>query len=118
MEVIMRQTLPVTLILLLSLPTTSASEENRGRAQAVDVLLKQLADNDPDKVCAAARALGRLGPAAKVAAPALTGRLKDRDSRVRLSAAEALWRLHHQAGNLVPVWSELLGAGNADVRAA
>src|SRR5207244_4090177 len=80
-------------------------------------LLKQLRDKDPEKVCAAARALGKRGPA-KDAAPALKELLKHRNGRVKWTAAEALWLLEHKAAELVPVYMELLTASEADVRAA
>src|SRR5262249_14367093 len=44
--------------------------------------------------------------------------LKNRNGRVKWTAAEALWRLEHQATDLVPVYAELLTAADPDVRAA
>src|SRR5262249_38091841 len=44
--------------------------------------------------------------------------LKNANSRVKWTAAEALWRLEHKATDLMPVYAELLTATDADVRAA
>lgn len=50
---------------------------------------------DKDKVArrVAAKALGKIGPAAKAAVPALTEALKDKDEDVRREAAKALKKL-------------------------
>jgi HEAT repeat protein len=50
----------------------------------------------------AAEALGRLGPKAKEAVPALTAALDDESASVRLLATEALGRLGPVAGSAVP----------------
>src|SRR5439155_15455206 len=89
----------------------------RPREQSAGDLIKQLRDRDPEKVCTAAKALGKLG-SAKDAVPALREVLKSRNGRVKWNAAEALWLLEHKASELVPVYAELLTATDANVRAA
>src|SRR4051794_27862964 len=102
MEVVMRRVCQVLLFFAFShFGTPLLGEEPRAREQSVADLLKQLGDEDPEKVCAAARALGKLGTA-KDAAPALKELLKSRNGRVKWAAAEALWRLEHKAAELVP----------------
>jgi HEAT repeat protein len=118
MEVVMRWILPVAYFLAFSFSHSLAADERLAREQSAEALIKQLQDKDPEKVCAAAKALRKLGSAAKDASPALKELLKDRNEGVRLNAAEALWVMHHQTNELLPVYSELLGAANADVRAA
>jgi HEAT repeat protein len=119
MEVIMWRPLPVRCILACCFVTlSSAAEEPSLKEQSVQALIEQLRDKDAEKVCAAAKALGKFGPAAKDATPVLKEMLKDRNGSIRWSAAEALWRLHHQPGELEPVYAELLTAANPEVRAA
>src|SRR5262249_8918017 len=71
-------------------------------------LCATLRDKDVDLRAAAARCLGRLGPAARqivvgdggvevaVIVPALLRALGDRDSSVRIQAALALWKVGHR----------------------
>jgi HEAT repeat protein len=75
-DVQVRQAAAEALLLLGPLPTD---------LPPLSALLKEPVGRE-----AAARALGRLGPAAKEAVPRLTDLLDDRDSRVRIAAAEAL----------------------------
>src|SRR5262245_16717215 len=118
MEVVMRQAFPVVFFFaFIHFGSSLVADESPGTKQPVNDLIKQLRDTDPAKVCAAARALGNHGPA-KVAAPALKDLLSNPNGRVRWTAAEALWRLEHNATDLVPVYAELLTATDADVRAA
>ncbi|MEU8762998.1 PBS lyase [Streptomyces sp. NPDC048659] len=60
--------------------------------------------------CAAARALGAIGPAAASAAPALRAGLGSRDLWVRVRSAAALWRVSGEAESVLPVllaaWEE------------
>ncbi|MFJ9806825.1 PBS lyase [Streptomyces sp. NPDC101158] len=60
--------------------------------------------------CAAAQALGAIGPAAAEAAPALRAGLGARDLWVRVRSAAALWRVAGDAGPVLPVllaaWEE------------
>jgi HEAT repeat protein len=114
----MRQGFAVVLVFAFILVGTSlAGEERRGSTPPVSDLIKQLGDSQPDRVCAAARALGKQATA-KEAAPALRELLKNSSGRVKWTAAEALWRLEHRAADLVSVYAELLTATDADVRAA
>ncbi|MEU6946221.1 PBS lyase [Streptomyces sp. NPDC046316] len=63
----------------------------------------------PDR-CAAARALGAIGPAAASSAPALFPGLAARDLWVRVRSAAALWRVSGDAESALPVllaaWEE------------
>ncbi|MFJ9825679.1 PBS lyase [Streptomyces sp. NPDC101160] len=60
--------------------------------------------------CAAAQALGAIGPAAAEAAPALRAGLGARDLWVRVRSAAALWRVSGEARTVLPVllaaWEE------------
>ncbi|MFF3602120.1 PBS lyase [Streptomyces sp. NPDC002463] len=60
--------------------------------------------------CAAAQALGEIGPAAAAAAPALRPGLASRDLWVRVRSAAALWRVSGDASVALPVllaaWEE------------
>ncbi|MEV4424601.1 PBS lyase [Streptomyces sp. R-07] len=60
--------------------------------------------------CAAAQALGEIGPAAAAAAPALRPGLASRDLWVRVRSAAALWRVSGEASASLPVllaaWEE------------
>ncbi|MFD3725682.1 PBS lyase [Streptomyces sp. NPDC058671] len=60
--------------------------------------------------CAAAQALGEIGPAAGAAAPALLPGLASRDLWVRVRSAAALWRVSGDAATALPVllaaWEE------------
>ncbi|MEU2115804.1 PBS lyase [Streptomyces sp. NPDC016459] len=60
--------------------------------------------------CAAAQALGEIGPAAAAAAPALLPGLASRDLWVRVRSAAALWRVSGDAATALPVllaaWEE------------
>ncbi len=114
----MKRVFPVLSLFAFSYFGTSlVGDEPRATKQSAGDLIEQLGDKDPAKVCAAAKALGKLGPA-RDAAPALKLLLKNRNGRVKWTAAEALWRLEHKATDLVPVYAELLTATDADVRAA
>ncbi|MFF8608460.1 HEAT repeat domain-containing protein [Streptomyces sp. NPDC015346] len=65
--------------------------------------------SDPDW-CAAAVALGEIGPAAARSAPALRPGLAARDLWVRVRSASALWRVSGDVGSTLPVlvsaWEE------------
>ena len=58
--------------------------------QSVPLLIKGLADAEPRVRMQAAVSLGRLGPLAKDAAPALKTILHDQDAMVRIAAEKAL----------------------------
>jgi HEAT repeat protein len=72
-----------------SYPTTLKKLVEFG-SQAVPALIEALEDRDDHLRCAAAKALGEIGPEAKLAIPALIKALEDENFHVRLDAAEAL----------------------------
>ncbi|MFE0774434.1 HEAT repeat domain-containing protein [Streptomyces sp. NPDC058861] len=86
-----------------------AAEE--GTAEVLAVLERWLRQDLPgaDR-CAAAQALGEIGPAAAAAAPALRPALASRDPWVRVRAAAALWRVTGETEEALPVllaaWEE------------
>jgi HEAT repeats len=63
------------------------------RAPAVPLLERSLADKNAEVRCAAAWALGNIGPDARHAVPGLRGLLEDEDWYVREAAAEALKKI-------------------------
>ena len=111
------------------------SVEFQESALAIRAVIPRLLDADPEVRAAAAKALGTLGGAAvkigssgyeaRAAVSSLTESLKDREAASRIEAATALGTI---AGcdpgrviDLKPLYSalmELLGDGNAEVRAA
>ncbi len=54
------------------------------------------------------QALGQIGPAAKAALPALHRLLTDEDSRVRVEAAGAIWKIEKEAKDVLPVLESAL----------
>jgi HEAT repeat protein len=117
MEVIMKQITQFLLCVVFGQPpVVLMADETPAKEQSASELIRKLQENNPDKVCAAARALGRRKSPDTV--PALKELLKRRsNSRIRWTAAEVLWRLEHRATDLVPVYMELL-TSNHDIRAA
>ena len=114
----MKQVVPVLLLFTFSsFGTSLAAEKPHAEEQSVSDLIGQLRDKNPETVCAAAKTLGKLKPT-KDAVTALKDVLKSRNSRVKWSVVEALWRLEHNATDLLPVYAELLTAFDPDVRAA
>ncbi|MFH9086556.1 HEAT repeat domain-containing protein [Streptomyces sp. NPDC017673] len=86
-----------------------------GDATAVlPVLRRELARDDPDARRAAARQLGRLGPAARPALPELRGLARWGPARERIPAACALWRITGDPGPVRPVFRSVW---TADARA-
>ncbi|WP_030651113.1 MULTISPECIES: PBS lyase [Streptomyces] len=76
-----------------------------GDATAVlPVLLRELGRDDPDARRAAARQLGRLGPAARPALPGLRRLARSGPVRERIPAACALWRVTGDAEPVRPVF--------------
>jgi hypothetical protein len=73
---------------------------------AISVLVRVLWEEGPARV-KAAEVLGRMGPAARSAVPALTNLLKGSDTEARIQAAQALWRIDRRVDEAVPV---LVGA--------
>ena len=63
---------------------------------AVSTLIDALKNESPPARRAAARALGRLGPAAKAAESALIGALRDSEQQVRQTAARAPGKIREQ----------------------
>ncbi|MEV5171171.1 HEAT repeat domain-containing protein [Streptomyces flaveolus] len=85
-----------------------------GDATAVlPVLLRELGRDDPGARRAAARQLGRLGPAARPALPGLRRLARSGPVRERIPAACALWRV---AGDAEPVRPVFRSAWTADPR--
>ena len=80
--------------------------------------IKALQDKDPDVRCTAATVLGKYGPEAKEAVPALTAALKDEDKHVREAVAYALGRIGPDARDAIPSLKETLKDKNAPVRQA
>jgi HEAT repeat protein len=79
--------------------------------EAVPALLPQLDDPGEYTRTRAARALGRIGPAARDAVPALRKRLANEWNRVRLWAAYALIRITGDPKPYLPVLLELWDEG-------
>jgi len=94
---------------------------------AVLTLCATLRDKDADLRAAAARCLGRLGPAARqivvgdgevevaVAVPALLRALGDRDGDVRVQAALALWKVGHRTEALLTLLVRALSVPGDEV---
>jgi hypothetical protein len=72
---------------------TGAPEPTRARDAFVEALAKALSDADFQVRRDAAHVLGKLGPKAKAAEPALRKALKDEEAAVREAAAQALKRI-------------------------
>jgi HEAT repeat protein len=72
-----------------------------GDLAAVSTLTRALGDDGPARV-KAAEALGRIGPRAKSAVPALTDLVKGPDPEARIQGALALWRIDGRA-EAIPV---------------
>jgi HEAT repeat protein/lysophospholipase L1-like esterase len=83
---------------------------------AVTALCDALRDPAGDMRWQAARALGRIGPAAHPCAPSLLKALKDASSDVRMAALRALPRLGVPPDQLRPAVEELRSDPNAEVR--
>ena len=66
--------------------------------RAIGPLVEALADDDGGVRCAAAEALGNMGPAAREAVPVLEKLLRDKDPGIRQAAAEALKRIREEQG--------------------
>ncbi|WP_369387624.1 HEAT repeat domain-containing protein [Streptomyces sp. CG1] len=68
------------------------------------VLLRELTRGDPANRWPAARQLGRLGPAARAALPALRRTPRSWPARERVAAACALWRIEADPEPVLPVF--------------
>jgi HEAT repeat protein len=69
---------------------------------AISALVRALADDGVARV-KAAEVLGRMGPPAKSAVPALTDLLRESDPEACVQAALALWRIDRRTEETVPV---------------
>lgn len=70
--------------------------------QVVPALVKALGEGPPTRNYAAT-ALGNFGPGAKAALPELHKALEDKDSHMRVAAAEAIWKVSQQSKEALPV---------------
>src|SRR5260370_37086027 len=79
--------------------------------------LKALTHPNPVVRYNSAALLGRLGPVAKFAIPALHEALRDKDVSVRVKVAEALWKIEHPPAKLLlPVLARALRDKEAAAR--
>ena len=83
--------------------TASASIKN-----AVSTLIQVLRSENPEARMSAARALGGMGTQAKMAEPALTVALYDKEARVRYTAATAIANLGGDTKAALPLLQEAL----------
>jgi HEAT repeat protein len=90
-----------------------AKSSGSGAEEAVPALIEALKSEDPAIRESAILILGKLGPAAKGAVPALGNLLDDPDSNLRNKAAEALGKIGKAA---VPVLAKALKSNNDQVR--
>ncbi|OLE42490.1 MAG: hypothetical protein AUI36_24230 [Cyanobacteria bacterium 13_1_40CM_2_61_4] len=74
-----------------------------GAANAVPILMRDLDGTKASQVAMATEALGNIGEPARPALPQIKALLSDEDSRVRLRAAHALWKLDKDRGAVMPV---------------
>lgn len=82
----------------------------------VHILIRQLQSRDAVVRISVADALGRIGPEAKEAAPALIAALKDQDAFIRNSAAEALGEIGPGTKEAAPALIGALKDRDAGVR--
>jgi HEAT repeat protein len=82
----------------------------------ISPLVRALEEPDVEVRRAAAEWLGEIGPEAREAVPSLTKLLKDRDVRVRLRSAAALWNID-RGGDLLAVMRAGLQDDNPAIRA-
>lgn len=90
---------------------------DEARDAQIRKLIGQLKDKDASIRATAADILGRTGPEAKSAVPALIDLLKDKDAKVRAAAAESLGGIGPDAKSAVPELIKLLKDKDASVRA-
>jgi len=88
----------LVLLLLISLPASAMSRPSRKRSEQgpedyVSALIRALQQEDYTVRRDAARALGRIGPLARKALPALCCATHDRVDCVRSTAQEAMYRI-------------------------
>jgi hypothetical protein len=85
-----------------TLQETAADSLARIGEPAVPALIVSLSAEDKTVRLNAARALARIGPAAKLAVPGLAKALNDPDPPVRMAAARALGQIGAQASPAIP----------------
>jgi HEAT repeat protein len=91
--------------------------------EALVTVLLQLMDGAEDPALwngstlrhGAIRCLGRIGPAAKTAAPALRLALEDDRPHIRIDAACSLWSVEQNAEEALPIFVELLESADRSV---
>ncbi len=113
------QMAPFCLILQVAVFHPDLVVAQEGISSRVPTLIEALKDPDSDVGYGAAQALGRIGPEAKAAVPALIKALVD-DPRntVRSHAAQALGQIGPEAKAAVPALIEALKDENENVRNA
>ncbi len=83
---------------------------------AVTALVAGLKHDNAEVVRQVLASLGRLGPRAAEAAPAVRERLKDKTPTVRIAAASTLWAIAKDSDSALPVLLELVKGNDAAVR--
>ena len=86
---------------------------NIGNTPALEALIATLVDKSPAVRAAAVTSVGSIGQRAASSAPQVRQRLSDRDLRVRVAAARALWQITGEAVESVPVLVAALKQPNA-----
>src|SRR3712207_1714424 len=110
-----------TCVLVLALLGQAAAAQDKKPPDKKDAIpdgLKALQHPDPVVRMKAAMILGTLGKTSRFAVPELRDALKDKDVRVRVVAAEALWKIEKTApAVLLPVLEAALRDKNPVARA-
>ncbi len=86
--------------------------------EVIGQLIDKLRDPSETSRQTAAIKLGMAGPAARSAGTALRESLADGDPAVRVHVAHALWRIEHQAGEIVPELIDMLGSPSSNISIA
>jgi HEAT repeat protein len=108
--------LGVTLLCMTCAGPAPARQKLPRKTQDVAALIEKLKDKDSYTRREALASLGRIGPAAKAAIPAVTNRLKDKNPFVRIYAASALKRIDPQNKIALPVLLNALRVKDETVR--
>jgi HEAT repeat protein len=108
------RTFTVVVVVLLS----AGCGHKGGPDYSVSGLVAQLKDKDPNLRYSAARALGKYGPEAGPALPALVEALKDDSPMVRMGAAYALGDLGPDARDALPALKQRANDPDRKVREA
>jgi HEAT repeat protein len=85
-----------------------------GAVEAISILAETIDDADAGNRWVVVSAIGRIGPAAKAASPKVENVLRDREPRVRLAAAFALWSIEKRQTALVYLIQQLKSTDSAD----